>query len=447
MARGHWGWWVNRRRLWRWGLAAYAVSASGFYLWMLAQAIADRRSIAPLDLTPGPALAGHARSAPAGSLLASFAQASLVRSGETDERIATTPTHESPGQPDLTWRVWPRVSVIVPARDEERNIRGCVESLLAQEYPNMEVIVVDDASTDATPRILSEITEEAQAQGKLTVVHVDELPTGWAGKPHALHTGAQHATGDWLLFTDADTRHTPAALRLAVERAEADGADLFTMATNQDLSDFWSQTLLPIAFMGVSMQYPLRKVNDPRSPVAIANGQYLLIRRALYDRVGGYANPRLRATLVDDRDLAFEAKRAHGRLEMVESRGLVTTRMYHTLREQWAGWGKNAYVGSKGGALVFPMRIVGLPLVSTVPFVLALLGLLLRRPALALAGVAPVAAILAYRSYLNARLGLPQRNIWTHPLGAAVFTAILVRSYWRGLRGKSVPWRGRSYRI
>ena len=413
--------WVNWRRLWRWGLAAYAVGASGFYLWMLWQAIADRKSIAPLDRTAASA----------------STSASVSDAGATPE------------QPELslTWRVWPRVSVIVPARDEERNIRGCVESLLAQEYPNLEVIVVDDASTDATPRILDEIKGEPQARSRLTIVRVDELPTGWAGKPHALHTGVQHATGEWLLFTDADTRHTPTALRAAVERAEADDADLFTIATNQDFSDFWSRTLLPIAFMGVSMQYPLRKVNDPRSSVAIANGQYLLIRRALYDRIGGYANPRLRATLVDDRDLAFAAKRAHGRLEMVESRGLVTTRMYHTLSEQWAGWGKNAYIGSKGGSLIFPALIVGLPLISTVPFALTLLGLLLRRPGLTLAGAAPVAAILAYRSYLNAGFGLPQRNIWTHPLGAAVFTGILARSYWRGLRGESVPWRGRSYRI
>ncbi|MEO7003692.1 MAG: glycosyltransferase, partial [Ktedonobacterales bacterium] len=413
------------------------------------QATADRRSIEPLiaDLSPDPALrATPAPCAPRALLASRLAQAFPAREGEPEKRTAAADDEASEHQ-ELTWRVWPRVSVIVPARDEERNIRGCVESLLAQDYPNMEVIVVDDASTDATPRILDEIASEPAAQGRLSIVRIDALPNGWAGKPHALHTGVQHADGDWLLFTDADTRHTPTALRAAVERAEADGADLFTIATNQELSDFWSQTLLPIAFMGVSMQYPLRKVNDPRSSVAIANGQYLLIRRWLYDRVGGYASPRLRATLVDDRDLAYEAKRAHGRLEMVESRGLGTTRMYHTLREQWAGWGKNAYIGSKGGALVFPALIVGLPLVSTAPFALTLLGLLLRRPGLTLAGAAPVAAILAYRSYLNAGLGLPQRAIWTHPLGAAVFTAILARSYWRGLRGQSVPWRGRSYSI
>jgi len=342
----------------------------------------------------------------------------------------------------------PRISVIVPARDEERNIKDCVESLLTQDYPNYEVIVVDDASTDATPDILADLLASPRARnGRLQVTHVGFLPEGWAGKPHALHTGAQLATGAWLLFTDADTHHAPAALRSAVLRAQEDSVDLFSIITAQDLPDFWGRVIIPIAAMGISALYPPDRVNDPTSEMALANGQFLLIRREMYERVGGYASPRLRATLLDDRDLAQEVKHAGGRMELLDGRDLTRTHMYRGLREQWAGWSKNAYLGSPGGLALFPFLIVGLPLASVLPFALALLGVARRQPGLALAGAAPTAAIIAYRTAINRSLGIPWRYVWTHPLGAAIFTGILARSYWRGLTGWTVPWRGRSYAV
>src|SRR5258706_457326 len=135
-----------------------------------------------------------------------------------------------------------------------------------------------------------------------------------AGKPHALHTGAVMADGDWLLFTDADTRHEPGALRLAVARALADGDDLLSLGATQELPDFWGRVLMPLAYMGIAMQYPPREVNDPKSPVAIANGQYILLRRAMYRRIGGYAHPALRATVLDEPDLAAALHSGRGRL-------------------------------------------------------------------------------------------------------------------------------------
>ena len=135
--------------------------------------------------------------------------------------------------------MWPLVSIVLPARDEARNIRACVESLLAQDYPAFELIVVDDASSDATPRVLEEIARTHARAGRMRVVRLDSLPPGWAGKPHALDAGATRARGEWLLFTDADTRHEPAALRTAVSQASAGGADLFSLLTAQELPDFW----------------------------------------------------------------------------------------------------------------------------------------------------------------------------------------------------------------
>ncbi|GAC1450997.1 MAG: hydroxychlorobactene glucosyltransferase CruC [Ktedonobacterales bacterium] len=339
------------------------------------------------------------------------------------------------------------VSIIVPARDEERNIRTCVESLLEQEYPHFEVLVVDDGSRDATPDILAQIQRSHPQRERLRVARVDELPAGWAGKPHALHVGASLARGSWLLFTDADTRHTPAALGAALACARARQIDLFSLGTRQDLPDFWGRVLMPVAYTGIGMLYPTSQVNDPASDVAIANGQYILIRRAVYNVLGGYGNPRLRGTVLDDRDLAREVKRAGYRIELADGRDLVQTRMYHGLGEHWQGWSKNAYAGSRGGPAFFALMTVGLPVISILPFALALGGLAGRRWQWTAAGATQVTAILVYRTDVNRGLGVPGRYAWTHPLGAAVFTGILARSAWRKLTGQGVQWRNRTYQI
>src|SRR5260370_17532209 len=130
---------------------------------------------------------------------------------------------------------WPTVSIVVPARNEERNIRECVTSLLAQDYPHFTLIAVDDASEDATADILVDMQHTHPNGAQLEVVRVERLPEGWAGKPHALHTGAVMADGEWLLFTDAETRHEPCALSLDVARALADRYNLISLAATQQL--------------------------------------------------------------------------------------------------------------------------------------------------------------------------------------------------------------------
>jgi chlorobactene glucosyltransferase len=342
---------------------------------------------------------------------------------------------------------WPRVSVIVPARDEERNIRRSVESLLAQDYPNYDVLVVDDASTDRTPAILREVAATHPHGARLRTLRLDSLPAGWAGKPHALQSGAEQADGEWLLFSDADTRHQPDALRCAVASALHDGDDLLSLGTRQELPDFWGRVLMPMAYMGISLQYPAAKVNSPESSIAIANGQYLLIRKAIYDKLGGYATPAMRATVVDDRDLAREVKRAGGRLRMVDGRGLVSTRMYRGLGEHWRGWGKNVYAGSRGGPLFYLLMVAGLPMVTIVPFALALVGVLARRRQVVAAGTLAAGATLAYRAWLDREQGVPWYYAMTHPLAGAIFTGILARGLWRKLTGRGVEWKGREYQV
>ena len=339
----------------------------------------------------------------------------------------------------------PFVSVIVPARDEERNIVGCVESLLSQQYPRFEIIVVDDGSTDRTPELLEQLAQRNRTSHRVRTLRVQHLPEGWAGKPHALHEGVGVSRGEWLLFTDADTRHSPQALATTIREAHSRKLDLLSLGTRQELPDFWGKVLMPVAYMGISFMYPERQVNDPSSPVAIANGQYILLRRRMYQRIGGYAAPQLRATVLDDRDLAVEVKRHGGRMAILDGRALVQTRMYHSLGEHWEGWGKNAYAGSRGGPLIFLGMLVGLPLVTVGPFALLFGAITRRMGSMMPAGILAALAALWYRRQLDDGLGIPRRFGWTHPLGGAIFTAILARSFWRVRTGRGVSWRGRTY--
>ncbi len=345
----------------------------------------------------------------------------------------------------------PFISVIIPARNEEENIVRCVCSLLEQDYERYEVIVVDDGSTDGTSRILDELAQTHIHRQRLWVLRLRELPTGWAGKPHALHRGVQEAQGDWLLFTDADTWHAPNSLRCALVQAVSEQADLFTLSAEQELPAFWDKTLMPMAYLGISMLYPPRQVNNPQSKIAIANGQYILMRRAVYTIVGGYARPDLRGTLLDDRDLARVVKDNGFRLRFVDSSGLVHVHMYKNLDETWRGWRKNAYLGNRGGLLFVGLQLIGLPMISLMPFLFPLLALVLQKKgilnkrAVALTSVSELVPLLAYRLWLNRMLKIPWYYVFTHPLAGGIFTTILGQSSWRILTGKGVDWRGRTY--
>jgi len=351
---------------------------------------------------------------------------------------------------------YPLVSIIVPARNEELNIRRCVESLLEQSYPNYEVIVVDDGSTDDTPNILETLIQTHRQSNRLWVLRLrEELPEGWAGKPHAIHAGVQESHGEWLLFTDADTWHAPDALQCALTSALKTGSDLYTLGTQQELPGFWDKVMMPMAYLGISMMYPVKKVNDPLSSIAIANGQFILIRRAVYDILGGYARPELRNTLLDDRDLAYTVKQQGFRLKLEDGRDLVHVQMYHGLREAWRGWRKNAFLGSRGGVAFVILQLIGLPMVAIAPFLLPLAALVSRRKLvrgrvvssseIGAAALFELGPILSYHISIDKELKVPWYYAFAYPLAASLFECILAQSAWRVLRRKGIDWRGRQY--
>jgi chlorobactene glucosyltransferase len=347
------------------------------------------------------------------------------------------------------------VSIIVPARNEERNIRRCVESLLTQDYDSYEVVVVDDGSTDGTAHILTELQATHAQKDRLRVLHLhEELPQGWAGKPHALHRGVQEARGEWLLFTDADTWHMSNALRSSVAQAHCKKLDMLTLSSTQELPSFWDRTLMPMAYLGIGMLYPPKSVNNPHSKVAVANGQFILIRCNVYNALGGYARPELRGTLLDDRDLAYTLKKHSYHMFFMEGGGLVHVRMYQSFGEIWSGWRKNAYLGNRGGWLFVLLELFGLPMVTIIPFFLPLYARLMHgynkkfrvsAREVNIAASIELAPLLAYRIWLNRKMNVPWYYAFTHPLAGAVFVGILGQSMWRIVTRRGVDWRGRHY--
>ncbi len=354
----------------------------------------------------------------------------LLRSWERVPVVA-----ELPGPPSL--------SVIVPARNEARSIARCVRSLLVQTLPDYELIVVDDRSEDATPAILAEL---AGAHPRLRVVHGEALPAGWVGKPWALTQGARRARGEWLLFTDADTRHAPAACASALAYVRARGADALTLATHQELGSLGERAVLPtILGLVLVASGSAAQLNDPADTEhALANGQYILVARRAYDALGGHEA--LRGEIVEDVAFARRLKRdGRFRLLLAGGEAIVSVRMYRSLRDLWNGFSKNVYLGAGGDLRMLLGGIAFVAALSVVPAGLALDALVRRRPLRGLEALLCLAAGMAVQAYGLRATRLPRRLALWAPVGYAVLGAIIANSTWRVVSGRGVEWRGRRY--
>jgi glycosyltransferase involved in cell wall biosynthesis len=236
--------------------------------------------------------------------------------------------------------VTPVVSIIVPARNEEASLAACLESLVTQTGIPYEIIVVDDDSTDRTAEI-------ARSFSGVHVIAAGPLPENWTGKNNAMSAGSKVANGKWLLFTDADTVHLPGSLARAVAEAQRHGAALLSYSPEQELHGFWEKAVMPVIFAELALTYPPQAVSDPTSPIAAANGQYLMILREAYDAVGGHANPKIASDLLEDVAMARLVKSSGRKMFFRYGGDAVRTRMYRSFAQLKEGWTKNL-------ALLFP---------------------------------------------------------------------------------------------
>lgn len=345
----------------------------------------------------------------------------------------------------------PLISVCIPARNEENNIHRCVEAALGQDYPNLEVIVLDDRSTDATLTLLK---DSASRDSRLIPINGSDLPVGWAGKPHALHQASAVARGEWLCFVDADTFLAPHALSSVFAKALETEADLFTIMTRQILGSFWEKVVMPLVMTALSVGFSPRKVNDPNSRDAIANGQFIMIRRAVYDAIGGHE--KVKDQIVEDKAISEQVKWNGYRLIVADGSQVVSTRMYTSLAGMWEGWTKNIYLGLRDQIAMLLLGAFGATLALIAALFLPLwplLGInwLVNGGAwLAVTVIAQSLLVWGWLIYFRARVARSMNiSTWyalTTPLGAGVFAAMMLTSAWKVISGQGVTWRGRKYR-
>jgi glycosyltransferase involved in cell wall biosynthesis len=345
----------------------------------------------------------------------------------------------------------PRLTVLVAAKDEEENIEPCLVSLLAQDYPALEIIAIDDRSTDRTPLILDRLARAAP--DRLQVVHVDHLPDGWFGKNHAMHVGVRQATGEYLCFIDADCRQTaPDCLTVAMAHAGEYGIDFLCLLPVLETPTFWERVLQPVCGGALLAWFPPNKVNKRRTRVAYANGMFMLLRRSAYERIGGHQS--VRDAINEDIRLARRTKEAGLRLRVVENEDLYVTRMYRSFTGSCRGWARIFH-----GCLESVPKLV-LSLVSTVlhgvlPFTCLLIavGGWLAAPAETRAqwatslGAWGVVAVLALSgmSRLFRVFRVPVGYVAAYPLGAVVLSGMLFSAILKTVGLSSTTWRGTTY--
>jgi len=335
-----------------------------------------------------------------------------------------------------------QLSVIVPARNEEDCLGDCLRSLVSQSGDawqlgrDWEILVVDDHSADQTRAIGNSFSD-------LTVMQAPALPKGWTGKANAVWAGAQAARGEWLLFTDADTVHEPGHLSVAIVEAGRHNVAMLSYSPRQIITGFWQRALMPLVFSELAVTYPPAKVSDSESHLAAANGQFLLIRRDAYFRIGGHEA--VKDAVLEDVELANIVKRRKLGLRFRYAPEAVSTRMYRSFGAMFEGWTKNLALLFGNPLALAAWRILDLFLLAGLPalgwflyernlrpiFLLALLLIWVRN---------------LWRFYARvAKSNFPFADCLLTPLALPLFAILLYRSWFSHTITKRVAWKGRDY--
>ncbi|HXM95911.1 MAG TPA: glycosyltransferase family 2 protein [Candidatus Dormibacteraeota bacterium] len=328
------------------------------------------------------------------------------------------------------------ISAIVPARNEEGVIGACVESL-ARQPEITAIIVVNDESTDRTADIVRELMLKIP---HLRLLDSDAVTPGWIGKNHAAALGAKDVTTPWLLFTDADAEHQPGAARRALQLAKDRGAALVSFSPEQVAEKWYEKSLIPFIYCRLARRFSFDAVNDPSSPAAAANGQFLMIRRDAYLAIGGHAS--VAGEVLEDVALAKRLKSAGYRLWFGLGQGAVRVRMYRSFDAMWEGWKKNLYV-LMGGTPWATFR----ELESAFPWIpLLVLSVGIKLPIALLLGVwLLIFRQMNYGSELK-RNQFPFALIIYYVPAVLLYAGALWASYRAHVRGK-VAWKGREYAV
>ena len=343
----------------------------------------------------------------------------------------------------------PQVSVIIPAKNEEKNISNVLSHLFKQNYKNFEIVVVDDRSSDKTPHLLENFKRLSPVPFK--IIRIEKLPSGWTGKNYAMFTGSRSASGEWLLFTDADTTHKPESLTTAISCALEEKIDFLTLAPEVEACSFWEKTMQPLAISSLALWFRSDKVNDPRNGMTLANGQFLLVRKEAYEKTGG--NESVKTEVVEDVELAKKIRSQGYTVQFLNGTQIYSTRMYSNLKEIKTGWTRIfTYLFNKNIPAILHKIFLFL-FFSILPFaVVALEKIFFITGSTNFNGTLFILSsivslwIVLIRYFGNKIL---KTNPWyavLHPLGSCVMIWILLACIGRIILNRPSAWRGDLHR-
>ena len=341
----------------------------------------------------------------------------------------------------------PKVTIIIPAKDEGERIRQCLASALAQDYPRFDVLAVNDRSTDATGRVMDEM---AAADPRLKVLHIDSLPASWTGKNHALFRAASQADGQWLLFIDSDVILQPSVLSTTLRIAIARRYDMLSLILRQDTHGIWESALVPIASAAFGTAYMMGLSNSESNNCFFGNGQYMLFDRKIYDQIGGHEA--VKSQFNEDMALARLMKQARLRPRMAWGTELGSVRMYDSLPTIMRGWSR-IFFGSSCGSPWRSLAVMFFILIGCYSaFIAALWGVYrFAHPIGILNGIPWIVAAGFHWTLMTVQIGIIYRWMGARAIYAAAFfitglfvLAILARAVWMCITGR-VHWRGTSY--
>jgi glycosyltransferase involved in cell wall biosynthesis len=332
----------------------------------------------------------------------------------------------------------PRISLMFAARDEEEKLPAALASLAAIDYPNLEIIAVDDRSTDGTARIMDDF---AAAHSRFRVVHVTELPAGWLGKPHALQQAYEASSGKWLVFTDADVRFHPEVLGRSISIVRANNLDHLTLFCDLDMVGFWETVL--ITFFGLSFQMatdPYR-VGNPNSRTYVGVGAFQMLKRSAYEASGGHC--RLAMEVVDDMKLGKIVKMSGFRSGVAVARDFVAVRWHAGAGNLIRGVTKNFFAGSSFNLWQAGAGFLGILMLNAGPFV----ALPFVHGWMLILALISVIIILMFHAGVDIVMRVSPLYAFTHPIGAVLFAYMLLRSTVVTLRQGGIVWRGTFYKL
>lgn len=364
----------------------------------------------------------------------------LVRNLEGQLKIDTDTDVELPDNPPL-------VSVIVPAKDEEDCIEQCIGSVLASTYPRLEMVVVNDRSSDRTAEILE---RAASRDRRIRVVTVEELPPQWTGKTHALYRGAESAAGSVLLFSDADTEFDPEAISRSLAFMIRNDLDMLSLLPGFINSGFKEKAISPHLALGISTFYPLSRVNDPSDSAGLASGSFIMIERSVYDTIGGWG--RFRDEITEDVALSKVLKAGGFAVNLIRGANLVRTRGFDGFADLCQFWVRTFYGGlekSIGRTARLIMNYVG-PLGAYLVLLLSAAAYAAGRSdwllelVLILSAIVCALVMAAYTYFLYDEHGRWEYGLTT-PVGLIAGAWVSLRTLATVISGKGVQWRGSRY--